>query len=75
MRLPESLFVVPENPGNTVHVYDREKTETPFRKDDYRTSLCGQSWGRTRDERAANYHGDRRKCGTCLRILDARRDG
>jgi hypothetical protein len=25
------------------------------------------------NERNANYHGDRRKCGTCLRILETRR--
>lgn len=69
MRLPESMFVVQENPGNTSHVYDRERTETPFKNDDYRTSLCGQSWARTRDSRSVSTV-DGPDCGTCLRLLD-----
>jgi len=71
VNLPDSLFVVGENPGNTGHVYDREKDETPFRKEDYRTSLCGQAWARERDERSpSTVRGP--DCGTCLRILDSR---
>jgi len=71
MNLPDGLFVVEENPGNTGHVYDEAKDETPFRKDDYRTSLCGQSWARKRDARSpATVRGP--DCGTCLRILDSR---
>ena len=73
MNLPEDLFVTTENPGNTVHIYDREKDDAPFKKDGYRTSLCGQAWGKLQNERNANYHGDRRKCGTRLRILETRR--
>jgi hypothetical protein len=74
---PPDLFVSAvdlDRGGNTVHVYDRDKTDPGARKETWRRSLCGQSSTKTTQARSLRANMDAVDCGSCLRIIDSLRD-